>query len=324
MKLNIIISVYNREKYIARCIESALNQDLDNYEIVIVNDGSTDNSEKIIQKYLEEYPEKIKYKLKENGGVSSARNEGLKMAEGQYITYIDSDDYAIKNCYKKIYDIAKENDYDIVIYNAKKIFSDREEELKAISCNESRIISKEEYILSMPCPWNKIIKKSLIEKEKFEFPEGICYEDLAMIPTLGQNANKIYYLNEQCINYFQSEDSIMRQESFKQRYLDIYEALNVLENKLNSKYNKELEYIYWNNLLVEFSLIFYKYNRYDLINKNADIMKEKFKDWEKNPYIKKANNKERIYSKIFFKKKIYILKMLQKIKHLLGGTKNVK
>ena len=105
-KLSIIITVYNKEKYISRCIESALNQNIDNYEIIIVNDGSTDNSHNIIKKYVEKYPDKINYINKENGGVSSARNIGLKASKGEFITYIDGDDYANINSYDEVYNIA--------------------------------------------------------------------------------------------------------------------------------------------------------------------------------------------------------------------------
>ncbi len=322
MKLSIIITVYNREKYIARCIESVLNQNLDDYEVIIINDGSTDNSHNIIKQYADKYKDRIKYIKKENGGVSSARNEGIKQANGEYITYIDSDDYAEQNCYKEIYELAKKNNYDIVMYDAKKVFADRTEYMEALEGIYQGKITKKEYILSMPCPWNKLIKKEIIQKADFCFPEKILYEDYAMIPTLVNVANNIFYYKKQVINYYMSEESIMRDNGFKEKYLDIFKASEILKENIDmSIYKEELEFIYWENLLVNFSLLFYKYNKFEYIDRIADIMQKEFPHWKKNKYIKKQSIKKKIYAILFFKKKYIILKKLQKLKHnILGGN----
>ena len=112
-KLSVIVPVYNVEKYLSRCLTSLINQTLDNIEIIIVNDGSTDKSDEIIREY-KKANNNIIYVTKENGGLSSARNFGLIYATGEYIAFLDSDDYVDRNIYKKMYEKAKETNSDYV------------------------------------------------------------------------------------------------------------------------------------------------------------------------------------------------------------------
>ena len=114
-KVSIIIPVYGVEKYVSKCLESLVNQTLNDIEIIVVNDGTKDNSQKIIDKYVKKYPGKVKSFIKENGGQGSARNYGLKQANGDYIGYVDSDDYVELEMYEKFYNKAISDYLDIAI-----------------------------------------------------------------------------------------------------------------------------------------------------------------------------------------------------------------
>ena len=114
-KVSVIVPVYNVEKYIDKCLNTLVNQTLKDIEIIIVNDGSPDNSQEIIDKYQKKYPKKIKSYIKENGGQGSARNFGLEKATGEYIGYVDSDDFIELDMYEKLYNKAKKHDLDISI-----------------------------------------------------------------------------------------------------------------------------------------------------------------------------------------------------------------
>ena len=113
-KISIIVPVYNVEKYIAKCLKSLTLQTLQGIEIIIVNDGSLDRSIDIIEKYVKENPTKIKYYEKKNGGLSTARNYGLEYATGEYIAFLDSDDYVEINMYEEMYNLAKKENADMV------------------------------------------------------------------------------------------------------------------------------------------------------------------------------------------------------------------
>ena len=114
IKVSVIVPVYNTEKYLAKCLDSLVNQTLKDIEIIVVNDGTKDNSEKIINKYLKKYS-KIRYYKKENGGLSSARNYGIELANGEYVGFVDSDDYVKDGMFSKMYECAIKNNSDIVV-----------------------------------------------------------------------------------------------------------------------------------------------------------------------------------------------------------------
>ena len=103
VKVSIVVPIYNLEKYIPRCLDALVNQTLEDIEIILVNDGSKDGSKEIAMKYTEKYPNKIVYLEKQNGGLSDARNYGMKHTNGDYIAFLDSDDYVELNTYEKLY-----------------------------------------------------------------------------------------------------------------------------------------------------------------------------------------------------------------------------
>ena len=117
IKYSIIVPVYNVEKYLGKCLNSLVNQKNDNYEIIIVNDGSTDNSQKIIDVYEKKYPKLIKSFEKENGGLSSARNYGIDNSNGKYLLFVDSDDYVSDNYLEVLDDSVNINNPDILVFN---------------------------------------------------------------------------------------------------------------------------------------------------------------------------------------------------------------
>ncbi|MGN1327029.1 MAG: glycosyltransferase family 2 protein, partial [Clostridia bacterium] len=118
-KVSVIVPIYNVEKYITKCLESLANQTLEDIQIILVNDGSTDNSGKIAKEYADKYSNII-YLEKENGGLSDARNYGLKYATGDYISFVDSDDYVNKELYSNLINYMN-NDYDMVKFNIVKV-----------------------------------------------------------------------------------------------------------------------------------------------------------------------------------------------------------
>ena len=123
MKVSVIVPVYNVEKYIKKCLNSLVNQTLDEVEIVVVNDGSPDNSQKIIDEYTKKY-KNIKSYVKENGGLSDARNYGIKRATGKYISFVDSDDYIRKDMLEKMYNYAIQKNFDVVVCDSINVYSD--------------------------------------------------------------------------------------------------------------------------------------------------------------------------------------------------------
>lgn len=324
MKVSVIVPVYNVEKYLDRCLLSIIKQNLKDYEIVIVNDGSSDNSLEIINKYKQKYPSIINLIDKENEGSSSARNTGLENAKGEYITFLDSDDYLEENSYSKIETIADKGIYDIIFYDAYKVKEQSKEYYSARDIKKEGEVSKEEYLLSLPCVWNKWIKRECFEKnKKIRFEKNITIgEDITAMLSLVNSAQKIYYYPIPVVCYVQTPDSLMRKQGYQERRKHVLSAIQKLEENLQGNYLKEIEYLYYEHVLVELSLYLYKFEKYEDINRISDFFKNKFPCWEKNEYIKKQSRKKNIYAKIFYKKQYNLLKKLQKLKHLFRRKKN--
>ena len=158
--VSVIVPVYNTEKYLEKCLDSIVNQTFNNYEIIIINDGSPDNSETIIQEYLKKYPQKIKYYKKENGGLSEARNMGILKSSGKYLMFVDSDDYISEDMIEKLYNCIETQDSDMAICNMIKIDS-KNNSTKIINYNPGtvNILEDKKILFNLPCACNKMYNK---------------------------------------------------------------------------------------------------------------------------------------------------------------------
>lgn len=213
-KVSIIVPVYNVEKYLERSIESLLNQTLEDIEIILINDGSTDNSLEICKKY-QTIDKRIKIIDKENEGVSVARNIGMKYATAQYIAFIDPDDEVSPEMYENLYLNIIENKCDISICNYVRIEKNRQfaeniplkqgryenEEVKKILINMVWGSDLDKYPM-MGSVWRSIYKKSLIEKYNITFPVNIRpMQDLIFMVEYLSKCNSMY-LNENAYYYY--------------------------------------------------------------------------------------------------------------------------
>lgn len=211
--ISIIVPVYKVEKYLNRCIDSILNQTYKNLEIILVDDGSPDNCGKICDDY-KKMDKRIKVIHKKNGGLSDARNFGIKIASGKYIGFVDSDDFISKEMYEKLYYLLKENKADISVisykcfYEIDKVFDKKE------NINNVSVLSAEEsmqYLFENSkignYAWNKLYKTSLFSD--IEYPFGKKMEDLGTTYKLFNKCNRIAYCDIELYYYLQRQDSIL-------------------------------------------------------------------------------------------------------------------
>ena len=245
MKLSVIVPVYNTEKYLSRCLDSILNQSFKNIEIIIVNDGSIDNSVKIIEEYQKKFKSQIKFIDKKNGGQGSARNVGIKHASGDFIGFVDSDDFIDLNMYDEMINLAEKNKSDIVICNLKDYYELSNDEKDVDLCLNSDVTINEAILKSVPSVVNKIYKKELFNN--ISFNENIWYEDFPFSISILSKANKINFINKSFYYYFHRTKSTMHNENIKKN-LDIIKAYDELinyykSNKIYEKYKDELDFL---------------------------------------------------------------------------------
>ena len=231
MKISVIIIAYNIEEYIERCLKSVLMQSLSEIEIIIINDGSTDNTLKIINELVIN-DSRVKIINKKNSGIIEARKSGIEIASGEYILFVDGDDWLELNACDRLYEIATENNLDLIIYNAFWVYKDKKDSYSIIKNKESiKLDPLKNLFLGkiIPAMWGKLIKREFLNKFNIDYPNKISYgEDLATVSSLLINKPKIDILNECLYNYYQRENSITNMVSNK--FLDIIEAINFIEH----------------------------------------------------------------------------------------------
>lgn len=209
-KLSIVVLVYNLEKYLPRCLDALVNQTLSEIEILCVNDGSTDSAPEIIDEYEKKYPDKIKVFHKENGGEFSTRNFGFKKAVGEYITFVDTDDYVEKEWAEKLYRAAKENDADLAVCGFERIDLKTDNvictDMTAFGNCTKNIDYKDDFIVFInPAPWNKIYKREIVKDFQFLSLRG--FNDTLFLMTVYTKIKKIAFIPDILYHYYLRYDS---------------------------------------------------------------------------------------------------------------------
>ena len=213
--ISVIIPVYNVEQYLNRCLESVCNQTYYNLEIILIDDGSTDESGKMCDKWAEK-DSRIKVIHKENGGLSSARNAGLDVANGEYIGFVDSDDWISSSMYEMLYNLINKNEeYDISVCAFRKTWDDKNQLLENITCSTVKIWSRNDFLkrlLKINCQdsnqyaWNKLYRKKIMQNVRY--PQGLIDEDVEGTFIAVLNVKKIIETSQVGYFYFQHPKSI--------------------------------------------------------------------------------------------------------------------
>ncbi len=270
MKITIIVPIYNVEKYIHKCIDSLINQTYKNLEMILVDDESPDNCKYICDDYAKR-DSRIKVIHKTNGGLSDARNKGLEISTGDYIMYLDSDDYLELTACEELNNIIEKTKADIVCFNLRKVNEEGKEikskgvynqgntkEIKEMTYEDAMIDNLFRRNIRYEAG-SKIYKREIVEK--VQFPKGMLAEDFATFYKFLSNADKIIFYNRCLYNYVQRNGSIMTKKSDK-LYIDIYQTEKKIYNLLNNicknkKERKESESKHFRNLLKIYAKLYY-------------------------------------------------------------------
>lgn len=323
-KISIIVPVYKVEKYLARALDSLVNQTLDNVEIICVNDASPDGSLEILKKYQSKYPSKIVVIDKKiNEGVWKARIDGINIAKGEYIGFCDSDDYISIEYAEKMYNFAKQTEADIVVCGFYRINSLTEKiyskEMKFDSSYEIDMYNNPEGILSINgALWNKIFKASLLKNlPKLENPPSIL-EDMMFFLLICLNAKKIRFFSDYLYYYMVRSDSAIT--TIKKEQIEVTQnaMLNIKEIYTYNEKNDDIMELISDIAFLHFGISLMFRLSYDKninlkkeIKNNEEFLNKNFSLWRKSRYLNIsyciANGFKNI--KIAIMKKIYIFKL---------------
>lgn len=292
-KISVIVPVYNAERYLERCVTSIVNQTYQNIEIILVDDGSRDRSGEMCDLFAEK-DQRIKVIHKENGGASTARNIGLDICLGEYVTFVDSDDWLDIHMYENLMELMENMDGDIVECNW-EIIHDEMKDIKQpeIEVTVLKRVEAEKALFdgsgkATILPWNKIYKKKLFENNRF--PEGMMCEDQWLLPKIYLKSKQSIYVNQKYYYYYQSPNSVMR-SSFGKKNLAALVAFEetrklYLENGLQ-------DLVQWCDTAYSFLLIKYynlslkKLESRSIAQKIKGCFNKRLKEYLRNPHLNK-------------------------------------
>lgn len=286
MLISVIVPVFNVERYIAKCIESILNQNYRNIELILVNDGSTDRSGEICDAYKEK-DNRIKVIHKSNGGQSGARNLGIEMATGEYIVFLDSDDFWLDDKLEGMVKKLKNDNPDMLMFKAYSYYSDsdsyepfsKEYNHLCFKGNGREVLAnilKEDYDFGW-CPIWYLIKREILIEQNLKFLEGYLCEDVNYVFELWNIVKSVVYYDEYVYAYRRDNlNSTTHIASFKfcKNLLDILEINLALLKKYNI--NGELKNLLFLNMQTLVSVVLFWFNKYDA--KEKHVLKEKIEN----------------------------------------------
>lgn len=303
MKYSVIIPVYNAEDTLCRCVDSLVNQHRDDAEIILINDGSQDNSANICRDYADRYPA-VKFIDKENGGVSTARNRGLQEATGKYITFVDSDDWVAENYFSAIDTAYESFDYDLVQFSRKYVNGEKsgDELIPPFDSNNNteifRRLAEDMWKKRINTPNGKVFKRNIIEQNNIQFLQNLSVgEDRTFNIEYVLNINSFYVIEKTL--YFtclENEESLSRKKRD-----DLDEQIDIAEKQLKklidesslSKEEKELflSSIYFDNMRAV-------YTKAKYLHRNGEKLPKRLKELKK--YCKAVNEHKYVYPKDMF------------------------
>lgn len=291
IEISVIIPVYNVEKYLRQCLDSVLNQTFkDKIEVILVNDGSTDSSEKIMCEYKKKFPEIIRMISQKNSGLSATRNAALNIAQGKFLVFIDSDDYIGPNHLEDLHKKATETEADMVICDYTRVTAEGEFYKKFLANHVENGIRIPSYI---SC--NRIVKRALFEEYQIRYKEGIICEDIPVMLKLEAVAKRIEIISSAEYYYRMNPKSITSTFSKKKLRMEqlpfdaLKESVEFCMNKEHMLEYEKLEFFIcriWTTLIFDIGRRCEKEIRRAMCKEVVDFMDYYFPKSHKNKYVK--------------------------------------
>lgn len=310
IKLSIIAAVYNLEKYLPRCLDALVNQTLKEIEILCVDDGSTDSAPQIIEDYKNRYPNLIKVFHKENGGEFTTRNYGLERAVGEYVTFVDTDDWVEPNWAEKLYNAAKENNADLAVCGFERIDLETNRVVATNMTNFGNSVKNispdDDYLLFInPAPWNKVYKREKIKDLSFLPFRG--FNDTMFLASCYTKMSKIAFVPDVLYHYYLRYDSQIH--SVNENDVDNLKKylLSVKNLYIESNKYEQMKYILDTFAFLHLGTsVMYRVS-YDksvdmkkMLKDTIEYLDNNFENWRKSPFLKLGYSLKKGFKHIAF------------------------
>ncbi len=324
MLISVVIPVYNVEKYLRGCVESAIDKDFDDYEIILVDDGSTDGkSPELCDKLAAEHPELIRVIHQDNMGLGGARNTGIKHSQGDYLLFIDSDDSVAEGTVGFLADKIKSTGADIIAFNFCNEFPDGSRvNVNANYINrDTPFTLKEhpEFLLSLPTACGRVWKRSLFTANGIEYPCKVWYEDIRTTTKIFALAESIVTIPDTLYIYYQREGSIMRSSNLE-RNREIIEAFEDIlswykSEGLYDEYKDILCRLAIDNVYIPASVRVLREDvKHPLLKEFSDYMDANFPSYENNQYLSRLPKFKLLAFRLLRGRHYRLLRLLFRIK----------
>lgn len=323
-KVSVIVPVYNVEQYLEKCLNSLIHQTLEDIEIVVVNDGSTDNSQQIIDEFSAQFPDKIKAYIKENGGLSDARNFGIDRANGAFFGFVDSDDYVTPTMFEEMYFLAQKHDAEMVICNLQKVDEHGKitQKLTQIPHLEEKIDLKNHFSVFSDLSYfacNKLFKKELFATKRFK--KEVHFEDIQLIPQLLLNCQTIAQTQEYHYQYLERSNSITKTHT--EKGLDILKAVNEVSDVFEKSMYSEQKTALKNFKILEGVYTFLAYLAFvkedDIFRKMSSELRDfmRLNDLSLRDILKYRRFNENYLLSLSLKKKVFYILYFLRLEKLI-------
>lgn len=286
--LSVIVPVYNVEKYLPRCLDSLAAQTLDNMEILVVNDGSPDQSQKIIDEYARKYPQ-IRSFQKPNGGIADVRNFALEHVRGKYFGFLDSDDYTAPDMYEKMVEAAEAKQAEVVVSDFEWVSGDQ----RRLQKEGPYAPGREMLVHLFATLWNKIYKTDFVRRSGVRFPAGYRYEDACFLYCLTPHIQRLAFVDEAFVSYVQHPASITHTNNHEVKdMIHVFEVITEYyqAQKWDTQYHDELEYLhikfFLGNSFLRSTKIADKSDRQATIQMGWQRLNQQYPKWKENPYLR--------------------------------------
>ena len=329
MKLSVVIPIYNVERWLAACLESALDPACRDYEIVAVNDGSTDGSGIAAAAYAARYPEIIRVITTPNGGLGHARNTGLEAAQGDYLLFLDSDDRLAPGALREILD-SLDGSFDVGLFDFVAV--DEQGRELAYTAGSGRtgdftLADWPRQLCEAPNAVNKLWRRSLFLDSGIRFPDRLWFEDLATTPRLYLHATRFRNLARPWYHYLRRSGSIMTSKGIE-RNGEIITAVDMVldawrEAGLFGRCHDELEYLaLFHQVLTACDRVALLDPRSPLLPRLVDDYVQKFPDFRRNPYVRAMPAKHRLLLELILRRRFDAVKALMALNDRVRGKGN--